>query len=45
MKSHLEFDCLGRRDKRHPKIYNIAPDYKVNNTPVRDLTPRKTQNC
>ena len=41
---HLVFDHLGRRDKRHPKIYNIAADYKVNNT-LLEIPLRKTQNC
>ena len=33
---HCVFDHLGRRDDRNPLLYNIASDYKVNNTLVRD---------
>jgi predicted metal-dependent peptidase len=33
---HCVFDHLGRRDDRDPMIYNIAADYIVNNTLVRD---------
>ena len=33
---HLVFDHLGRRDDRNPMLYNIAADYIVNNTLVRD---------
>jgi len=33
---HCVFDHLGRRDDRHPVLYNIASDYKVNNALVRD---------
>lgn len=33
---HMVFDHLGRRDDRNPKLYNIAADYIVNNTLVRD---------
>ena len=38
---HLVFDHLGRRDNRNPKLYNIAADYKVNNTLVRDRIGEK----
>ena len=33
---HMVFDHIGRRDERHPMLYNIAADYIVNNTLVRD---------
>ena len=33
---HCVFDHLGRREDRHPMLYNIAADYKVNNLLVRD---------
>ena len=33
---HMVFDHLGRREDRHPMLYNIAADYKVNNLLVRD---------
>jgi len=33
---HMVFDHLGRRDDRSPMLYNIAADYIVNNTLVRD---------
>ena len=33
---HCVFDHLGRRGSRNPMLYNIAADYKVNNTLVRD---------
>ena len=33
---HMVFDHLGRRGDRNPKLYNIAADYIVNNTLVRD---------
>ena len=33
---HCVFDHLARRDDRDPQIYNIAADYIVNNTLVRD---------
>ena len=33
---HMVFDHLGRRDDRNPMLYNIAADYIVNNTLVRD---------
>jgi predicted metal-dependent peptidase len=33
---HCVFDHLGRRGDRNPQIYNIAADYIVNNTLVRD---------
>ena len=33
---HMVFDHLGRREDRNPMIYNIAADYIVNNTLVRD---------
>ena len=33
---HCVFDHLSRRDDRDPQIYNIAADYIVNNTLVRD---------
>jgi predicted metal-dependent peptidase len=33
---HCVFDHLGRRGERHPMLYNIAADYIVNNTLVRD---------
>jgi predicted metal-dependent peptidase len=32
----MVFDHLGRREDRHPMLYNIAADYKVNNLLVRD---------
>ena len=38
---HCVFDHLGRRDDRDPVIYNIAADYKVNNTLVRDRIGEK----
>jgi len=44
---HMVFDHLGRRDERDPILYNIAADYVVNNTLVRDRigeTP-KIVNC
>lgn len=33
---HCVFDHLGRREDRNPMLYNIAADYIVNNTLVRD---------
>ena len=33
---HMVFDHLNRREDRHPMLYNIAADYKVNNLLVRD---------
>ena len=33
---HMVFDHLTRRGDRHPMLYNIAADYKVNNTLMRD---------
>jgi len=33
---HCVFDHLARRDDRDPQLYNIAADYIVNNTLVRD---------
>jgi len=33
---HCVFDHLGRRDDRHPMLYNISADYIVNNLLVRD---------
>ena len=33
---HMVFDHLGRREERHPMLYNIAADYIVNNLLVRD---------
>jgi len=33
---HCVFDHLTRRDDRDPQLYNIAADYIVNNTLVRD---------
>jgi len=33
---HMVFDHIGRRDDRNPMLYNIAADYIVNNTLVRD---------
>ena len=33
---HMVFDHLGRREERNPMLYNIAADYIVNNTLVRD---------
>ena len=33
---HMVFDHLDRREDRHPMLYNIAADYKVNNLLVRD---------
>ena len=44
---HCVFDHLSRRDYRHPKLYNIAADYIVNNTLVRDRIGEKPKlvNC
>jgi len=33
---HCVFDHILRRDDRNPQLYNVACDYKVNNTLVRD---------
>lgn len=33
---HMVYDHLERREDRIPMLYNIAADYKVNNTLVRD---------
>jgi len=33
---HCVFDHLSRREHRHPMLYNIAADFIVNNTLVRD---------
>tara|TARA_Y200000002_G_scaffold68079_1_gene52913 strand:+ start:4276 stop:5538 length:1263 start_codon:yes stop_codon:yes gene_type:complete len=33
---HCVFDHIIRREDRHPQVYNIACDYIVNNTLVRD---------
>ena len=38
---HMVFDHLERRGDRHPMLYNIAADYKVNNTLVRDKIGEK----
>ena len=38
---HCVFDHLGRRDERIPMLYNIAADYIVNNTLVRDRIGEK----
>ena len=38
---HMVFDHLGRRQDRHPMLYNIAADYKVNNLLVRDRIGEK----
>ena len=38
---HMVFDHLGRRDERNPMLYNIAADYIVNNTLVRDRIGEK----
>ena len=38
---HMVFDHLGRRDDRDPMLYNIAADYIVNNTLVRDRIGEK----
>lgn len=38
---HCVFDHLGRRDQRNPMLYNIAADYIVNNTLVRDRIGEK----
>jgi len=38
---HCVFDHLGRRGERHPMLYNIAADYIVNNTLVRDRIGEK----
>ena len=38
---HMVFDHLGRREDRHPMLYNIAADYKVNNLLVRDRIGEK----
>ena len=38
---HMVFDHLTRREDRHPKLYNIACDYKVNNLLVRDRIGEK----
>ena len=38
---HMVFDHLGRRGDRNPMLYNIAADYKVNNTLVRDRIGEK----
>lgn len=33
---HCVFDHIIRREDRNPRLYNVACDYKVNNTLVRD---------
>jgi predicted metal-dependent peptidase len=38
---HMVFDHLERREDRNPMLYNIAADYKVNNTLVRDRIGEK----
>ena len=38
---HMVFDHLTRREDRHPMLYNIAADYKVNNLLVRDRIGEK----
>jgi len=38
---HMVFDHLNRRDDRNPMLYNIAADYIVNNTLVRDRIGEK----
>ena len=38
---HMVFDHLGRRGDRNPMLYNIAADYIVNNTLVRDRIGEK----
>ena len=38
---HMVYDHLGRREDRHPMLYNIAADYKVNNLLVRDRIGEK----
>lgn len=38
---HCVFDHIIRRHDRNPKLYNIACDYKVNNTLVRDRIGEK----
>ena len=38
---HMVFDHLGRREDRNPMLYNIAADYIVNNTLVRDRIGEK----
>ena len=38
---HMVFDHLGRRQDRNPMLYNIAADYIVNNTLVRDRIGNK----
>lgn len=38
---HCVFDHLSRRDYRNPQLYNIAADYIVNNTLVRDRIGEK----
>jgi predicted metal-dependent peptidase len=38
---HMVYDHLGRREERHPMLYNIAADYIVNNLLVDDRIGRK----
>lgn len=38
---HLVFDHLGRCEKRNPMLYNIAADYIVNNTLVKNNIGKK----
>jgi predicted metal-dependent peptidase len=38
---HMVFGHLGRREERNPMLYNIAADYVVNNTLVRDRIGNK----
>ena len=38
---HMVFDHLERRGDRHPMLYNISADYKVNNLLVRDRIGEK----
>lgn len=38
---HMVYDHIGRREERHPMLYNIAADYIVNNLLVDDRIGRK----
>jgi len=38
---HMVYDHLGRREERHPMLYNIAADYIVNNLLVDDRIGKK----
>ena len=40
---HCVFDHMTRREDRDPQIHNIAADYIVNNTLVRDVLVRSLQ--